>query len=264
MPEAPSSRLGLIPPSVTGDSIKVYPANAQAMVATLDPKTTLFDQGTRSSRPQSTVSVPGITGLLYRSADGGIDYDYGTGWVTVVAALFASLPTLSGHAGDGIDEGMTILYQTAAMATAGVGPWTLCYLSTLSGTSKWKVIAADPWLTTVAVAMALPTTGAFTTFTDGLPTIALPVAGDYHVAFGGACEHQTAGQLIAIAPAATGLTPSFDVAAIMEGQNVTSIGREITALGISGTLTMKYLVNAASASAGVEQRWIAATPIRVG
>lgn len=232
-------------------------------------KLTPYDAGARSSRPRSTPVVPGIPGRLYRSADGGVDQDFGTGWVTLAPALFVSLPTASGNVADGIDQGMTILYQTTAMATAGVGPWTLCYLSALSGTSKWKVLAADPWYaggsdpTAVAGTSISPTWG---DFSDVGPTIALPVPGDYIVRFGAALTCGVAvSDAINVAPVATGLAAG--IANMISCWNTTAgtavdlggLASTVKAAGISGTLKMQHI-----GTGTAKRRFIEAVPLRLG
>jgi hypothetical protein len=109
----------------------------EAKVLLLDDLVTPFDAGARISRPRSnTGGQPGIAGRTYRSPDGGVDLDLGTSWATFKPGLFTGLPSVSGHASDGLDEGMEILYQTVGMATAGVAPIGMRYSS-----SAWQEIA---------------------------------------------------------------------------------------------------------------------------
>ena len=230
-----------------------------------------FDAGTRSSRPRSTPGVPGIAGRTYRSADGGVDLDLGTSWVTLKPGSFAVLPTLSGNASDGLDEGMEILFQTAAMATALVGPWRLRYDSTLSGTSKWKVLAADPWYagggdaTAVAATSASPTWG---DFSDVGPTIALPVLGDYVIRFGAALTcGGTTPDAMNVTPVATGLTPSIANmiscwnTAATAAVDLGGLSSTVKAAGISGTLKLQHTK---SGTGSAKRRYVEAVPLRLG
>lgn len=225
-------------------------------------KLTPFDAGARSSRPRSTAGVQGIAGRTYRSADGGVDLDLGTSWVTLKPGLFATLPTLSGNAADGLDEGMEILYQTAGMATALVPPYHLRYDSTLSGTSKWAVISASPWLATALGSVTVPTPS-FANFSDSAPSIALPSLGDWAIRCGAelAVTPVTA-TAAAVVPIATGLAASVDNEALISGKQITaSVSREIRASAVSGTLRLQGGANDAATAA---RRFLAATPIRLG
>ncbi len=119
--------------------------------------------GARASRPRSTPSVPGTAGRRYMSnGDLGIDMDTGTSWVTDRPGLFATLPTFSGHASDGLDSGMEILFQSSAMATDGIPPsrmryaggWQTLSQAMLKASASWdpgSVAAGDYAFTTVTV-----------------------------------------------------------------------------------------------------------------
>jgi hypothetical protein len=224
-------------------------------------KLTPFDAGARSSRPRSTPSVPGIAGRTYRSADGGIDRDLGTSWATEKAGLFAALPTLSGNASDGLDEGMEILYQTAGMASALVPPYHLRYDSTLSGTSKWAVISAAPWIAEGAASVALSTTASYVDFSTSLQ-ITLPAAGDYDLTFGLTPGSPGPGAVVYAAPAATGLTAATANAVKVGASAESSVHRCLQALGISGTLKLQYITN--SIGATCTARYLTVTPRRLG
>lgn len=265
MPEAPSARLGLIAPSDSGDALTIWPDQAQAMVATIDTKAAMFGTGGRSSRPRSTPVNQGIEGQTYHSTgDGGIDYDTGTSWITVRPGLFTALPTLSGHASDGLDEGMEILLQTAGMVTAGVPPYLLRYNSALSGTSKWAVISAQPWVKQVDAPVSIPT--AVADFSDGQPSFALPAPGDYTLRVGAYITVPATAEGGGVFPVATGLAAAqVNSARMATGSGfivAASVANESVVTGISGTLKLQ---GASSLSGNLAaQRFLSATPRRLG
>lgn len=244
-------------------------ATDQAKAEMLDDLVTPFDAGARSSRPRSTAPVPGIPGRTYRSADGGVDLDLGTSWVTIKPGLFASLPTLSGNASDGLDEGMEILFQAAAMVTAGVPPYHLRYDSSLSGTSKWAVLSATPWIVTTTTAETVAASVAYADYADGGVTLALPSLGDYATEFGADLSHSAPNNFMVTAPAATGLAAADANWIIVansspSGSNVmrASVSRTIRLNGISGTLKLRY--RCPNAGGAALQRYLSVTPLRIG
>lgn len=260
MPEAASARLGLIAPSDAGDALTIWPDQAQAIIATLDTKTAIFGTGGRSSRPRSTPGNQGISGQVYRSTgDGGIDYDTGTSWVTVKPGLFTSLPTLSGHASDGIDEGMEILFQTAGMAAVGVPPYRLRY-ENVGGATKWAVLSARPWTVKTLAAVTLSGTGP----SDVGPTIALPATGDWLCEFGAAVLVLTGGATIEMGLTATGLAYQDDGYVQISGPaNMRVPAWRATRIdGIGGTLKIRYSNSSASAGQG-DMFVLSATPVRL-
>jgi len=255
MPEPASSRLGLIAPS-DGDQIEDYPAVAQAMVARHEAVSMIFGAGARGSRPVSTPGTPGKVGREYLSTgDGGIDRDTGTAWVTVKDGLFAVLPTASGT-GAGLDAGMEILFQTAAMVTAGVPPYLLRYDSSLSGSSKWAVISAAPL---IGRAVLQESTGGSTTNYSNLATIlsvTCPVTGVWLVAH----EAFMSG---------TGTDQSFSVGATAAdiGDHIAGTG-SLARSGILKTITGGAVVTAKVRSVGgsgtFDGRLLSLTPVRLG
>lgn len=273
MPEAPSARLGLIAPSDAGDALTIWPDQAQAMVATIDAKAMIFASGARNSRPQSTPSNPGTVGLEYTSTgDGGIDRDTGTSWVTVKPGLFSTLPTLSGHAGDGIDEGMEIRFQTAGMVTAGVPPWTLRYNAGSSSAYKWELMSGTPILVSTDAATTISTLATWVDFPGALD-MPLPQAGDWMVDFGARITHSAAGSGVQIVLVATGLSApavaggtttsamQFRQADTTSGA-IASVSRRMKCAAISGTLKMQGFVNTAGST--TSHRWMSALPVRIG
>ena len=149
--------------------------------------------GARGSRPVSTAISPGIAGRRYMSnGDLGIDLDTGTSWVTDKPGFFTALPTASGITPGQIDEGMEILFQTAAMATALVPPYHLRYNASLSGTSKWDVISALPLSAETSAGVSTASNPAFVDLAGG-PTITVPETGVYDVELGALMANDTAG-----------------------------------------------------------------------
>ena len=162
---------------------------------------------------------------------------------------------------------MEIRYQTAGMAAELVGPWTLRYDSALSGTSKWKVIAADPWTAGTWGTSGGFTTGAFSDWAAGGPTIPLPAFGTYLLEFGAYLAPATGPMVASITLIATGLA-AFNAYAVGVADNSAGIGAEHSigstykAIGISGTLKQQQKTTANTVSGG--GRFITATPLRLG
>lgn len=224
-------------------------------------KLTPFDQGARESRPPSTAGTPGIAGRTYRSTgDGGIDRDYGTGWTTERPGLFAALPGTP-------DEGMLISFQTAAMKTAGVGPWLLRYDSTIAGSYRWAVVSARP-ITATIVTSESRNNGAYGDLATVGPTVQTPLAGDYAVSH----EAQIAtssvvsgygAQSFAVGAAAA---LSADEATVGGNGATGSVGRQAivkTAVASGVNITAKYAATGGGGSA-FANRAISITPLRVG
>lgn len=115
MPDAPSTRLGIVAPSDAGDAIPSWPNMIQAIRDLLDPKTVVFGQGAFASRPVATAPSPGIKGHFYYSTDtGALDYDYGTGWIPMARGDDPRFP-----AGSDIqpsDMNLTALYAAITSA----------------------------------------------------------------------------------------------------------------------------------------------------
>lgn len=155
----------------------------------------LDDQGVLSARLPSTVGAPSlkpgrywfVTGDSDATQNGRLWRDMGAGWVEVAMNRRPVLASLPGSAMTG-DE---ILYQTAGMVTAGVGPWHLRYDSALSGTSKWKVLGADPLMAEAAAAV---TTQSNAPVDLTGPSLSVPEAGLYVVEIGAGISCTGVGQ----------------------------------------------------------------------
>ncbi len=243
------------------DFVNVGPADFEALATAVAALLTPFDQGARSSRPVSTVGTPGKPQFYRSTPDGGIDIDIGTGWKTLRRGIFATLPTDSGNTPPSLDDGMEIRYQTAGMLAAGQGPWTLVYEASYSGSSKWAVIAAMPWVKQAAASVAVPTT--FGDFSDGQPSVALPGLGDYALRLGAYILLPAGSHTAAVAATATGLALSSSNSARLTGTGPLSVStaNESPVVGISGTLK---LGGAASSGVTVQERFLSVTPQRLG
>lgn len=176
MPDAPSTRLGIIAPSDSGDAVPSWPNMIQAIRDLLDPKLVVFDQGIATSRPTSTAGSPGLKGRFWQSTDtGALDYDYGTGWLSIKAPLLATLPTAQ-------IAGALIYYQNAAMAalvsgsTGSGGPWTLRYDQSAS---QWVYVAGGDYSPALSGSL-VTASAAYVALTSG-PSVTVPLTGSYAV-----------------------------------------------------------------------------------
>jgi hypothetical protein len=115
MPGTASARFGLVGPLGPDpvQQLRLSITNTQTVLEALGAQAT---QGSTSSRPTSSPGTPGISGRFYYHASGAsagnLDYDYGTGWVTVVS----SQQTVDAVAGVG---SLRTLGTGAQQATAG-------------------------------------------------------------------------------------------------------------------------------------------------
>lgn len=217
------------------------------------------DQGTLAARPVSTVGAPSlkpgrywyVTGDGDASQNGRLWRDTGAGWVEVGMNRRPVLTALPGSPTDK-DE---ILFQTAAMVTAEVGPWHLRYDSTLSG-SKWAVVSASAWVARVATQES---TGGNTTNYSNLttvgPTVTAPASGEYLVANEATMSGTGTDQSFSV-----GATPA-DIADRIAGTG--SLARS----GIAKTIVSGEAVTAKVRSIGgsgtFENRMLALLPVRL-
>lgn len=156
-------------------------------------------------------------------------------------------------------------YAYVADAAGGV-VWQLRY-HVASG--KWECLGGPPLYKDAAASVTCDTLAAFTDFSDGQPTIVLPVAGDYIVDFGAQLTHSAAGQGIQITPvAALGMgaagTNAVNLGEPAAGGGVmASVSRRLRPVqALSGSVRLQYFVGAAGGSAA--RRYLSVTPIRVG
>jgi hypothetical protein len=178
-----------------------------------------------------------------------------------VPALVAALPATP-------FDGQEIYYL--ADATNGV-VWHLRYRASSASAYKWEYLGGSHLVSNqVSTACAMTATGAYTDFSDGLPTLALPLTGDYIIDFGAEMSHTGTNQGMTIQPVATGLTGGANGGAYVEqavqpgtaNSALYALTGKIRVTGISGTLKLQYLQGAAGGSA--QRRRLAATPVRVG
>lgn len=200
-----------------------------------------------------TVAQPTVNAPLYRS-DGATFRKVAPGIIPVVK----NLPT---NPNDG-DE----IYFLAD-DTNGV-MWHLRYRKASASIYKWEFIGGQALQTQANTTVSMGTLSAFTDFSDALPTIVLPLSGDYDLEYGAELTHTGTGQGIFIQPVATGLAAGsqnayiqFVQAAAANSQRSVQYTR-YRATGISGTLKLQYFVGATGGSA--DRRKLLATPVRVG
>jgi len=266
-------------------------------------------QGSFASRPTSSVGTPGKSGRFYTATDlqgSPILRDFGTGWRAVSEGFgtFAQRPTaatdLEGLVYTATDIGLTylctsaawtvisaspllvstlpaspqdrqeVIYQSAAMATAGVS-WHLRYRSAATGIYKWEYIGGPPLWSYVAASENAVSGFVWTDLTTLGPDITVPLGGDYDVVFGArqttGPAQNTVGYSIGLATAAGG-TPAITEEATMgtagspfsfpfAGQH------RMVGMAASGLLRMRYR-GGNVAIATFAQRYMTAVPVRVG
>jgi hypothetical protein len=170
--------------------------------------------------------------------------------------LIASLP------GSPVD-GQEVYYL--ADATNGV-IWHLRYRAAAPGTYKWETVGGG-LLYAEITAVESCTSTAYTALTTAGPIVTLPLAGDYIVDHGWHLNNSNAGIAALM---------SYDIGAIAASDNDAARGVMAAAAGIevpiirrrrktvtaAGALTAKYKVSAGQTY--FQNRWLSATPIRVG
>lgn len=161
-------------------------------------------------------------------------------------------------------DGMEIYY--AADATNGV-IWHLRYNGLSASAYKWEYVGGPPLFAEVETREALNST-TYAALTTAGPALTLPLAGDYDVEIGGRVEgtSATSDVFMSYDIGATGASDN-DALQIFNG-NTSIVGpscaRARRKTGLTAvTLTAKYRSSAASGTA-VGQRWLRATPVRVG
>jgi hypothetical protein len=211
--------------------------------------------GTRASRPTSTVGTPGILGRTYRSTDdGGVDIDTGTSWVTLSPGLFTVLPGSP-------DAAQMVLFQTAAMVTAGIGPWALRYRTASASAYKWEATGAIPLIAELP-AVATTTSATYTdTGTPG-PTITLPLSGDYVISHG--FESVNGNGSVSQSFIFGGAAAADPERAVVLASSVTdSTSRTVRKLALSATVLVTCKHKTTGGTAIFANRWLSITPIRV-
>lgn len=223
-----------------------------------------YSQGVLASRPAATTS-----GRIYLATDdktggpnGTLYVADGTSWrgmrgqLDVVTALPSS-PS----------DGQECLFQSAAMATAGV-MWHLRYRSGASGSYKWEFVGGPPISSEVTTNEAT-SSSTFVALATAGPSVALPLAGDYVVRVGAHMVNSTSTSTAILMSYDIGATTAVDA----DGANLNSpavasmqatLSRSRLKTGLSAvTLTAKYRSSAASAVSFMN-RWMEVIPVRVG
>lgn len=186
--------------------------------------------------------------------------------VALTRPVFTALPTP-------LFDGQEILFQTAAMLTAGVGPLVLRYNSALSGTSKWKVLAADSWIVDV-LGNGDRSSTAYGDLTDGAgPSVTPGIAGVYVVQVG--CEvfnsnAASGGTPVLAVSYAIGATAVSDddraAQAVPQTYSASLLSRpHAKAVGAADAIVAKYAAfNTTLNGFTVSRRYLRVTPLRLG
>jgi hypothetical protein len=154
-----------------GNLISDIDAGFQALAEDIDANMAGYSSGTQAARPAA-----GVAGRLYRSTDlvGGVALDNGSAWQSIgVARVTTSLPTTNLYDGQTVDF--------VADATNGV-LWRLRY-NAGGGTYKWECVGAIPLQNAVNTTESVGSSSYADLTTVG-PSITVPLAGEYMVAFG--------------------------------------------------------------------------------
>lgn len=153
-----------------------------------------------------------------------------------------------------------------ADATNGI-VWHLRYRSASSSSYKWEYVGGPP-LTAEITGEQTTTSTSYTDLATAGPSVTLPLGGDYIVTIAARMNNVTANQS-AIMSYAIGASTALDADSITQLMNGSANGplpynfRERRKTGLSAvTLTMKY--RSTTSTAGFQDRFIKALPIRVG
>ena len=153
-----------------------------------------------------------------------------------------------------------------ADATNGI-VWHLRYRSASSSAYKWEYVGGPP-LSAEITGEQTTTSTSYTDLGTVGPSVTLPLGGDYLVTIAARMNNVTANQS-AIMSYAIGASTALDADSITQLMNGSANGplpynfRERRKTGLSAvTLTMKY--RSTTSTAGFQDRFIKALPIRVG
>jgi len=240
-----------------------------AMAFSLDNIAKDVPQGTLANRPVSTVGTPGKVGRYYYATDYAVLFrDFGTGWRLASSVEFGT--TLPSNPED------DMLYDYLASDALGI-VWRLKYNS-LQPTYKWEFQGNGPSLF------------AETTGTSGLdqyayssmsgPAIAIPLAGEYDLEFGGHLSiNRAGGGVAAMSPRLSIWLNASDDDAVYHDQQVfynpgpfhiqgrmEAFGSRLKRVIVPApyTVEIKYRLFAGLGPALFSERWLKATPVRVG
>lgn len=198
--------------------------------------------------------LPGILSASVLGTDGSGNVSGSAAPVAVIVSSLPGSPT----------DGQEILFQTSAMATAGVPPYRLRYRSGASGSYKWDVIGAVPWFAEVTTQQST-SSNAYVDLATAGPSITVPLAGDYLVE-GGAATYASAGAAVSFVGirvnASTLVQMQTNFAGTSQIQHPMHARR---ASGLSAADVVKLQYGAFSGgTAEFLDRWLTVIPLRVG
>lgn len=170
------------------------------------------------------------------------------------------LTTVTSLPGSPVD-GQRCLYL--ADATNGV-VWDLRYRSASASTYKWEAVGGGVLSDEIATSQTTATTGSYVDLTTVGPTITVPLAGDYEIAFGA---------LLSTSGGAMNVAPKFGAAAAADADDVrmsatgdVSVARVMRRTVSSAATTVKlvYKLIGGASSVAASNRCLTIRPIRVG
>lgn len=178
--------------------------------------------------------------------------------VALAQRVLSALPTTAGF------DGQEILFQTAGMAAADVGPWRLRYEEEYPGASKWKVLSADWWLAATASAEAQNSVGY--AVVANAPAITSPAPGSYDVEHGAQLNVNASLGMQALRVGAVAPTDFTSVAfSVSAGLATCSVAVRTGAGAVAGgdVITLWGKTNG-SGPCTFAARWLAIKPRRLG
>ena len=247
-----------------------------AMAFSLDNIAKDVPQGTLANRPVSTIGTPGKIGRYYYATDYAVLFrDFGTGWRLASSVEFGT--TLPSNPEDGT------LYDYLASDALGI-VWRLKYNSA-QPTYKWEFQGNGPSLfteiTTETVISEVGGSG-MSYHARGGPAIAIPLAGEYDLEYGAYLTFEQAfGGVAAMSPkllSNPNIAPLDDDAVLHDQQvfynpgpfyiqgKMEAFGSRLNRVTIPAPFTVEIYYRNFSGAPGARfaDRWLKATPVRVG
>jgi hypothetical protein len=249
--------------------------NQIALMATsLDDVAKDAPQGTLASRPVSTPASPGKVGRYYYATDYGVLFrDYGTGWSLASQGQFVSwgnpLPT-NPVDGDVMDYSVDALYPGVI--------WRFRYRASSPSIYKWEYQGGGP---SAFVLDAATYNQYSTSYFYGGPTLPIPIAGEWDFEYGALLwAGQQQGGVACMSPDITAAGAPNDNDAVYHNQIVyynpgafyinsqqgaNGSRKKRATINSVRNVDMYYrLFSAVFTPATFQDRWIKATPVRVG
>lgn len=167
-----------------------------------------------------------------------------------------------------IDDGQEIAF--IADATNGV-VWKFKYRAASASAFKWEFIGGSPLYTETLTAATVPVTGVgvYVDIGGGVPIITMPTAfdGDYMIHHGATLsETNVTADIVSVAinkdgsiVAGSGISDLSTTSGSSEGG---TYSRHIRIAGVTTSVKQQY--NSVNGVTGVQDRYIVATPVRVG